>query len=224
MLSYALCAALIIPTVDLKDDTMPWWKGSAQFGVQLHYGVGSASMESANAGVTNLFAGNSAQPFGLAHSVEVSLVFVSPWHARLQAGAAGLYDWATFPHQGVDVTGHAWAVVVPILLGYRLPLLDDKIAVSFDAGVEIQPVGGYGFTSDPVDSPTIITDGTSVGWTVRAGAAWHIVPQFAITAEIIGRGLKTNEVILEASPNTHVADNLDFSGVGVRTGITGYFF
>ena len=218
--------------------SLPWWQDEWHFGIQLHYTFGTTAMDSARRLSKDLLDPYKANPrdnatlFGFAHGAELTCVLSTPWIARVQIGAAGFDDWGSVSTIGGSVTGHAWAATVPILVGARLPFMERRLAATLDAGINVVAAAGlaYAGSGSMSDGPGIRAPGVPVGWLVRGGIAWHIIPRFAVTAELAATGLKTGTLVLRKDSSVKIVDSsgkpvaLDFSGFGGRLGLAGYFF
>lgn len=231
-----------LQTVDEGPAPDPFWDDNWHFGVQLDGVIASTELGSSQYVAPGMgqYADNSA--FGYAYGFGLRLVVLSPWEVRLAAGVGGLYDQGSYSdiptgvalYPTISMTGHAIAAVVPITVGYQFRFWHDRFAVTADTGVEVVPWAGLVYSLDtPIPgaggSELMVPRDVSVGWIGRIGFAWHVVPSFALTAELTGRYLRTRELVLHENRNfivTVANEPLDlrFTGIGCQMGFTAYFF
>lgn len=228
--------------VDASSTTLPGhW-----FGLRLSYAPTLTTMHSARSASNEALGGltnGDASLFGAAHGAQIGFVYATPWGIRGQLGVAGLYDRGSadvalpvidpksntiIRTEQTVVTGHAWAVTVPILVGYEYEVVR-SLYVNADTGIEIIPIAGLNYSNEFLDSPGTVTGGTTVGWIASLGASWRPMANLGVNLAVTYRRASTetlvmvdDQSVLAETPRGR-AVNLDFSGFGLQFGVTGFF-
>jgi hypothetical protein len=225
LLAFSVFPGQRVFSEDLTDSEFVWTKTS-HLGFQLHYSPTFTQMSSANN--FSKLANSSAtlsRGFDVAHGLDLSLAYITPWGIRAHTGASGLYDLCSLDFNTIAITGHAWAVTVPILVGYQYRIQESQFMATADLGIEIMAAGGLSYTSDYGDSSGLKIPSVALGGLFRIGVLWQPLRHLAVTLEGTYRILKSGELELHGyKVNNPAPVILDYSGFGVRVGILAVFF